>query len=72
MGDNLDIFDISTVSNASTIDGKTPFDLIDETSYGKEKMNITDKIKWVCENFEITQNNVETDKKYLKRIKEEE
>lgn len=58
-GGSLDVYDIASVSNAEHICGKTPFDVIDETLYGKEKFtSLEDKIKWVCENFEITQDKL--------------
>lgn len=55
LGDNLDVYDIGEVANNETSEGKTPFDVIDETLYGKEKLNISEKIQWVIDNFEITQ-----------------
>jgi len=58
LGDNLDVYDISTVANFEATKDKTPFDVIDETLYGKEKLSVNDKIKWVCENFEGTQKNL--------------
>ena len=67
-GDNLDVYDIGTVANFESSDGKTPFDVIDEMLYGKEKMSPKDKIKWVCENFDNTQKYIEKDSDYKKRI----
>ena len=67
-GDNLDVYEIETVANFESSEGKTPFDVIDETLYGKEKMNPKDKIKWVCENFDNTQKYIEKDSDYKKRI----
>ena len=67
-GDNLDVCEIETVANFESTEGKTPFDVIDETLYGKKKMNLKDKIKWVCENFDNTQKTVEWDSDYKKRI----
>ena len=58
LGDNLDVYDISTVANFEATKGKTPFDVIDETLYGQEKLNVNDKIKWVCENFDGTQKRI--------------
>lgn len=59
LGGSLDVYDIASVSNAEHICGKTPFDVIDETLYGKEKFtSLEDKTKWVCENFEITQDKL--------------
>ncbi len=51
LGDNLDVYDITTVAPYSD----EPFTQIDETLYGKEKLGVNEKIKWVCENFEGTQ-----------------
>lgn len=60
LGENLDVFDIAEVSNFEATEGKTPFDVIDERLYGKDKFeNIKDKIEWVCENFESTQKQLE-------------
>lgn len=58
-GGSLDVYEIDSVSNAEHVCGKTPFDVIDETLYGKEKFSsLEDKIQWVCENFEITQDKL--------------
>lgn len=59
LGDNLDVYDISTVANFEATTGKTPFDVIDETLYGQEKLGVNEKIQWVCENFEGTQKKLE-------------
>lgn len=67
-GDNLDVYEIETVANFESSEGKTPFDVIDETLYSKEKMSPKDKIKWVCENFDNTQKYIEKDSDYKKRI----
>ena len=59
LGGSLDVYEIKSVSNAEHVCGKTPFDVIDETLYGKEKFdNLEDKIRWVCENFEVTQDKL--------------
>lgn len=59
-GDNLEVCDISEVANFESSEGKTPFDVIDETLYGKDKITSHEgKIKWVCENFERTQKRIE-------------
>jgi len=51
--DNLEVYEIAKVSKTESESGKTAFDKIDETCYGKEKFQkATDKIKWVCQNFE--------------------
>ncbi len=57
LGDNLDVYDIATVAPYSD----EPFEKIDETLYGKEKLGVKEKIQWVCENFEGTQKTL-TDK----------
>lgn len=55
LGDNLDVYNIATVAPYSD----EPFKQIDETLYGKEKLGVKEKIKWVCENFESTQKTLE-------------
>lgn len=55
LGDNLDVYDIATVAPYSN----EPFEKIDEILYGKKKLGVKDKIKWVCENFEGTQKFLE-------------
>lgn len=65
-GGNLDVYEIESVSNFEWTEGKTPFDVINETLYGKEKFaNIKEKVEWVCGNFDKTQ-------KYLEQQKTEE
>ena len=65
-GGNLDVYEIGSVSNFEWAEGKTPFDVIDETLYGKEKFaTVREKIEWVCGNFDKTQ-------KYLEKLNEEE
>ena len=55
-GGNLDVYEIATVHNSSTLEGQTPFDVIDETLYGKEKFKtLREKVDWVCGNFAHTQ-----------------
>ena len=55
-GGKLEVYEIKEVSNSSAIEGKTPFDVIDETLYGKEKFKtIREKVEWVCSNFSHTQ-----------------
>lgn len=55
-GDNLDVYEIDTVANFNTETNKTPFDVIDETLYGKEKFKtVKEKVDWVCNNFDNTQ-----------------
>ncbi len=65
-GGNLDVYEIDSVSNFEWTEGKTPFDVIDETLYGKKKFaTVREKIEWVCGNFDKTQ-------KYLEKLNEEE
>lgn len=59
-GGNLDVYEIDTVANFETTDGKTPFDVIDETLYGKEKFaTLKEKVDWVCGNFANAQKKLE-------------
>lgn len=58
-GDNLLVVDLAEVSNRESIEGKTAFDVIDETLYGQEKLDVSEKIKWVATNFEQTQKRLE-------------
>lgn len=58
-GGKLEVYEIAEVSNASATEGHTPFDVIDETLYGKEKFKTArEKIEWVCSNFSQTQMTV--------------
>jgi len=69
LGGSLDVYDINEVANFEHEEGKTPFDKIEETLYGKNKFNqLIDKINWVCNNFEGTQKIIESDEKYIKRL----
>ncbi|MCQ2382764.1 MAG: site-specific DNA-methyltransferase, partial [Clostridia bacterium] len=43
-GDGLDVYNIASVSAMANQQGQMPFNVIDETLYGKEKLNINDKI----------------------------
>ena len=55
-GGNLDVYEIEEIFNSESTEGKTPFDVIDETLYGKEKFQtVKEKIEWVCQNFDKTQ-----------------
>lgn len=69
-GDNLDVYEIAAVMNNNSSPGKTPFDVIDETLYGKERFStLREKVDWVCGNFSHTQKSIEGDKEWEKRIK---
>lgn len=68
-GGNLDVYEIESVADFEATPGKTPFEVIDETLYGKEKFtNLRDKIEWVCNNFHRTQGRKETDEEWEERI----
>ena len=54
-GGKLEVYEIKEISNKCAVEGKTPFDVIDETLYGKDKMDAKEKITWVCSNFAHTQ-----------------
>lgn len=70
-GNSLDVYEIETVANFEKTIGKTPFDVIDETNYNIRKFeNIKDKIEWVCNNFEITEKNIESYDEWKKRMEE--
>lgn len=59
-GGNLDVYEINEVANFESTEGQTPFDVIDETLYGKEKFKtLKEKIDWVCQNFANTQYQIE-------------
>lgn len=59
LGDNLDVYEIADVSNSGKSEGKSAFDVIDEELYGEVKITPKDKIKWVRENFSVTQKYLE-------------
>lgn len=70
LGGSLDVYEIENVANNNLSEGETAFDVIDETLYGQKKFDKKiDKIKWVCENFEITEGELEKDKEYMERVK---
>ena len=59
-GGNLDVYEIASVANFESTNGKTAFDVIDETLYGQKHFDhLSDKVKWVCENFSNTQKQME-------------
>lgn len=55
LGDNLDVYEIDQVSNINQTPGECAFDVIDETLYGIDKLEPKEKIRFVCENFSVTQ-----------------
>ena len=69
LGGSLDVYELDTVSDSEHVKGKTAFDVIDETLYGKTKFEkLEDKIQWVCEHFDITEKSIESDKDWIKRV----
>ncbi|MCM1194631.1 MAG: site-specific DNA-methyltransferase [Firmicutes bacterium] len=71
LGGSLDVYEIASVANFEKTIGKTPFDVIDETLYGKQRFtSVREKIEWVCGNFEGTQKIIENDEEWLKRMGE--
>ena len=67
-GGNLDVYDIESVAQFEAVEGKSPFDVIDETLYGEKKFStLKKKVEWVCANFERTQTDIETDEEWLKK-----
>ena len=63
-GGNLDVYEIEEVLNSESTEDKTPFDVIDETLYGKEKFQtVKEKIEWVCQNFDKTQSRIPEEEK---------
>ena len=68
-GGRLDVYEIETVSDSEHVAGKTAFDVIDETLYGKAQFEkLEDKIQWICEHFEVTEKSLEEYKEWLKRV----
>ena len=67
-GDNLDVLEIDTVFHAESTQGRTPFDVIDETLYGQEKFGtLRRKVEWVCQNFPNARMRVEGDEEWKTR-----
>lgn len=70
-GGNLDVYEIAGVTNDNATEGKTPFDVIDETLYGQERFTtLREKVAWVCSNFPHTQKYIESEKDWEQRQKE--
>lgn len=64
LGGNLDVLDIVEVSSIEQEAEKSAFAVIDEKLYGQDfSLSVEEKIKWVCENFAITQKYL-SDSKY--------
>ena len=70
LGGSLDVYEIDSVANFEKLPGKSPFDVIDETRYGKERFkSLKEKIEWVCNNFEGTQKSIENDVDWEMRVR---
>lgn len=68
-GDNLDVYEIESVSPSNAVEGRTPFEVIDERLYGKEKFeSLKEKVEWVCENFAHARQQVEGDEQWRAKI----
>ena len=51
-GGNLDVYEIDRVADFEYTEGKSPFDVIDETLYGLPRFaTLQEKIDWVCTHF---------------------
>ena len=65
LGGNLEVMEIAEVSNIEQQEALSAFDVINEKLYGQDfTLSVEDKIRWVCENFSVTQ-------KYLAEPKSE-
>lgn len=57
--ENCDVYELMSVLDSETVEGKTVVDVIDETLYGKERFNnLQDKIEWICDNFAATEQKI--------------
>ena len=64
LGGNLEVMEIAEVSNNEQQHGFSPFDVIDEKLYGLDfALSVEDKIRWVCENFSVTQKYLDEPKR---------
>ncbi len=70
-GGNLDVYEMAEVTNDNATEGKTPFDVIDETLYGQKHFEtLREKVAWVCGNFAHTQQYLESKADWEKRVRE--
>ncbi len=70
-GGNLDVYEIDHVSNFEYTEGKSPFEVIDETLYGQKPFaTLREKIEWVCNRFANTQKRVENNHEWAQRTQE--
>ena len=69
LGGALEVYEVAAVANFEATEGKSAFNVIDETLYGQEKFNtVKEKIEWVCDNFEATQKECENKDKWKTRV----
>ena len=70
-GGNLDVYEIDHVSNFEYTEGKSPFEVIDDTLYGQKPFaTLREKIEWVCTRFANTQKRAENDHEWAQRTQE--
>lgn len=70
-GGNLDVYEIDHVPSFEYTEGKSPFEVIDETIYGQKRFaTLREKIEWVCTRFANTQKRVENDHEWTQRTQE--
>ncbi len=70
-GGNLDVYEIDHVPSFEYTEGKSPFEVIDETLYGQKRFaTLREKIEWVCTRFANTQKRVENDHEWAQRTQE--
>ena len=56
LGGSLLVLDLKEISDKACPPSPTPFEVIDETLYGKKKFKTArEKISWICENFDETE-----------------
>lgn len=59
-GGNLDVYEIEKVADFEYTEGKSPFDVIDETLYGLSRFaTLQEKIDWVCTHFSNTRKQLD-------------
>lgn len=70
-GGTLDVYEIDSVTDDNAAEGNTPFDVIDETLYGQKRLSsLREKVAWVCNNFQHTENYLENQEEWKQRQKE--
>lgn len=72
-GGNLEVVEIDHVANFESHEGKSAFEVIDETLYGKPKFaTLREKIEWVCSHFTETQARVKNDQEWKQRTQDQD